>query len=98
MTTEIKSKTGLIVHKGDWDGSQWTVTGFPKRPFAFPEWESAYDFEEFVKKHVNCSGVEFDSEFCQFFAYTKTKARALGFMKAIEKYLDKVNSTLNKML
>jgi hypothetical protein len=39
---------------------------------------------------VNCNGIEFDSEFCQFFAYAKTKAKALAFVSRIEKHFDKL--------
>jgi hypothetical protein len=38
--------------------------------------------------------VEFDSEFCQFFAYTKTKARAIKFATDIEKHFEKIRKLL----
>ena len=85
---------GISVSKGDWDGAKWTITGFPKLSSKLPRFESAYDFEEVVKSKVNCSGIDFDSEFSQFFAYAKTKQRAIGFAKAIEKYFKKVEETV----
>ena len=58
------------------------------------EFDSAYDFEEFVQSKINCKGIEFDSEFCQFFAYAKTKARAIKFANDIDKYFAKVRAML----
>ena len=58
------------------------------------EFESAYEFEEFVQKHIKCNGIEFDSEFCQFFAYAKTKASAIAFGKRIEKYFENIRLKL----
>jgi len=87
---------GISVSKGDWEGAQWTVAGYPRLSSRLPRFESAYDFQEVVKEKVNCSGIDFDSEYCMFCAYTKTKARAIGFAKAIEKYFQKVERTVAK--
>jgi hypothetical protein len=95
MVNDIKLSIGLTIYKGDWEGSQWTITGYPKKDMSIKDFESAYDFEDFVKKHINCNGIEFDSEFCQFFAYTKTKASAIAFGNRIEKYFDKVRKSLS---
>ena len=46
--------------KGDWEGAQWTITGNPKQSMTIKEFESAYDFEDFLKEHINCNGIEFD--------------------------------------
>ncbi len=94
MTDAYKTAIGISVSKGDWEGAQWTITGFPKLSAKLPNFESAYDFEEVVKEKVKCTGIDFDSEFCQFFAYAKTKQRAVGFAKAIEKYFQKVEKTV----
>jgi hypothetical protein len=58
------------------------------------EFESAYDFEEFIQEKINCKGIEFDSEFCQFFAYAKTKQSAIKFVNQIEKHFEKVRKML----
>ena len=84
------SPVGISVSKGSWEGAQWTITGYPRKQFTIKEFDSAYDFEEYVKKNINCSNIDFDSESCQFFAYAKTKQRAVGFAKAIDKYFEKV--------
>ena len=94
MTDAYNTTIGISVSKGDWDGAQWTITGFPKLSEKLPKFDSAYDFEEVVKEKVNSSGIDFDSEYCQFFAYAKTKQRAIGFAKAIEKYFKKVEETV----
>lgn len=91
---ETKSPIGLTVYKGDWKGAQWTITGNPKSSMTVKEFESAYDFEEFVQEKINCKDIEFDSEFCQFFAYARTERRAIKFLNDIEKYFKKVRDLL----
>lgn len=91
---EIKLEIGLTIYKGDWEGAQWTITGIPTKSMTIKEFDSAYDFEDFLKNHINCNGIEFDSEFCEFFAYAKTKASALAFGKRIEKYFKNVRELL----
>ena len=93
-SNDIKLEIGLTIYKGDWEGAQWTICGNPKQSMTIKEFESAYDFEEFIQKHINCNGIEFDSEFCQFFAYAKTKASAIAFGKRIEKYFEKIRLKL----
>jgi hypothetical protein len=94
MNKETRFESGLIVYKGDWAGSQWTITGNMKRSFTIKEFESAHDFEDFIKERIDCRGIEFDSEFCQFFAYTKTPERAIRFARDIEAYFAKVRRLL----
>jgi len=91
--TELKLELGLEVYrlKGY---SQWTISGNAKRAMTVKEFESAYDFQDFVKEKINCKGIEFDSEFCEFFAYAPTKARAFKFANDIDKYFAKVRAML----
>jgi hypothetical protein len=96
-TNDIKTGIGLSISKGDWDGAQWTITGFPRAEVIGHDYDSAYDFQEAVQRNVNCSGIEFDSEFCQFFAYAKTKARLVSFAKQIEKHYQKAKEVNKKM-
>ena len=93
-TALVLVELGLEVYKGDWEGSEWTVTGNPKRDMTVKEFDSAYDFEEFVQEKIDCKGIEFDSEYCQFFAYAKTKARAIKFANDIDKHFAKVRAML----
>jgi hypothetical protein len=94
---DIKTNIGLDIYKGDYEGAQWSITGFPKDEQIARHFESAYDFEDCVKRNVNCSGIEFDSEYSQFFAYAKTKARLVSFAKQIEKHFAKAKVMTEKM-
>lgn len=96
MTDAYNTAIGLSVSKGDWEGAQWTVAGYPRLSSKLPGFESAYDFEEVVREKIKHTGISFDSEYCMFCAYAKTKQRAVGFAKAIEKYFKKVEETVAK--
>ena len=65
-------------------GHEPIVSEYPYQPSS-----SAYDFEEYVKSHID-DGVEFDSEYSQFFAYTHTPETAIEFVKKIEDWFDKI--------
>ena len=93
-TALVLAELGLEVYKGDWDGAEWTITGNARKSMTVREFEGAYEFEEFVQEKINCKGISFDSEFCQFFAYAPTKARAVKFAKDIDKYFAKVRAML----
>jgi hypothetical protein len=86
-----KSPLGISLYV-DTDGI--TITGNAKRSETIVEFDSAYDFEEFVQKHINCEGISFDSEFCQFFAYAKEEERARQFIKDIENHFEKVKNLI----
>ncbi len=90
MQNEIKLNVGLIIYKGDWEGAEWTITGNPKKEMTIKEFDSGHDFEDFIQEKINCKGIEFDSEFCQFFAYAKTKQNAVAFGKRIDKYFKRI--------
>ena len=94
MEVALKLELGLEVSKGSWEGSEWTISGNPKSKMTVKQFESAYDFEEFVEEKIDCTGIGFDSEFCQFFAYAKTKERAVKFAKDIDAYFEKVREML----
>ena len=91
---ETKSPIGLSVYKGEWEGAEWTVSGYPRKAMTVKEFESAYDFEDFVKEKINCKYIDFDSESCEFYAYAKTERRALKFLNDIEQYFKKVRDLL----
>jgi hypothetical protein len=92
MKIAYVSPMGLEVSKGDWEEAQWTITGNASMKYTVRPFDSAYDFEEFIKPKVNCKGIEFDSEFCQFFAYAKTEKRAIKFLKEIEEYFERLRA------
>ena len=87
-----KSSLGISLYV-DPDGI--TITGNAKRSETIVEFESAYDFEEFVQKHIDCTDISFDSEFCQFFAYAKTEERAMKLIQDIEQHFEKVKKMLD---
>jgi len=89
----LKLELGLEVYKLD-GFKDWSISGNAKRAMTVKEFDSAYDFEDFVKEKINCKGIDFDSEFCEFFAYAKTKARAIKFANDIDKYFAKVRAML----
>jgi len=91
--TELKLELGLEVYRLE-GYKEWTISGNAKRAMTVKEFDSAYDFEDFVKEKINCKGIDFDSEFCGFFAYAKTKARAIKFAKDIDGYFAKVRAML----
>jgi hypothetical protein len=91
--TALKLELGLEVYRLE-GYKEWTISGNSKRAMTVKEFESAYDFEEFIKEKINCKGIDFDSEFCEFFAYAKTKARAIKFANDIDKYFAKVRAML----
>jgi hypothetical protein len=51
--------------------------------------------EEYIQKHIDCSGIDFDSEYCQFFAYTKTVDRAKQFVEDITTWVTKVKEMVD---
>jgi hypothetical protein len=89
-----ESSIGLEVYKGDWEGAQWTITGNVKKSMTVREFESTYDFEEFVENKIDSEGIEFDSESGQFFAYAETEERAIRFLNDIEQYFKEVRALL----
>jgi hypothetical protein len=98
MSKDINFDIGLTIYKGDWEGAKWTITGFPRQKLTIVEFDGAYEFEELVQAKIPCKSIEFDSEYCQFFAYAKTKQSAVAFVKRIEKHFEKVRELLNKEL
>ena len=94
MSKTNKSPLGLMVYRGDWAGAQWTITGYPKKELTIREFDGAYGFEEFIMEKIDCTGIEFDSEYCQFFAYADTEERAIKFLNDIEQHFQKVRDLL----
>lgn len=98
MKEVFSSPIGIGVFKGDWEGAEWTVTGFPSREIcAMFEFDSAYDFEEYIQKHIKHDSITFDTEFSQFYAYAPTKQKAISFAKAIEKHFVKTKDKIKKL-
>jgi len=92
---DIKYPIGLEIFKLDEDREEYTVTGNLAKQYRFRDFESAYDLEEYIRKHIDCSGIDFDSEYCQFFAYTKTVERAKKFVEDITAWVIKVKELVD---
>lgn len=90
--TETIKNVGLSISKGEWEGAKWTLTGYPNKN-TFRNWDSAYDFEDFVKNTLKING-NFDSESCQFYVYFDTKQKATAALNKIEKHFKKVGEML----
>ena len=85
---------GLTVFQLE-EGSDFTITGYPKKEYRTRDFDGAYDFEEYVRKHVDCKGIEFDSEYSQFFAYAKTQSRAKRFVEEIIAWFETVKKLVD---
>ena len=92
---DIKYPIGLTIFKLDEDKEEYTITGNLAKEYRFRDFDGAYDFEEYVQKHIDCSGIDFDSEYCQFFAYTKTVERAQTFVEDIVAWVAKIKELVD---
>jgi hypothetical protein len=92
---DINYPIGLTIFKLDEDKEEYTITGNLAKEYRFREFDGAYDLEEYIQKHIDCSGIDFDSEYCQFFAYTKTIERAKQFVDDITTWVNKVRELVN---
>ena len=93
MINYYKSPLGLSVYQFT-DDSNVTITGNVSAKHTIKEFDSAYDFEEYIQKKIDCKGIGFDSESCQFFAYTKTPERAVDWVKSVEKWFEHVREVV----
>jgi len=84
---------GLSVSKYERD-KNYTITGNLAEKYRFRDFDGAYDFEEYIKKHVDSEGIQFDSEYCQFFAYAKSEKRAKKFAQDITDWFEKVKELI----
>jgi hypothetical protein len=92
---DINHPIGLTIFKLDEDREEYTITGSLKKEYRFREFDGAYDFEEYIQKHIDCDGIDFDSEYCQFFAYAKTLERAEKFVADIAAWVIKIKELVD---
>lgn len=78
--------------EGDKD---YTITGSIKREYRFKDFNGNYDVEEYLQKHIDCEGIDFDSEFSQFFAYAKTEERAVKFCEDILAWFNHIKELID---
>lgn len=91
MKITYKSNIGLCVCKGDWEGAQWTLCGYPNKDIVGRH-TTVYEFEDIIKHQLDCRGIEFDSESGEFYAYAKSSKRLISLLTKIEKYFEKCNA------
>jgi hypothetical protein len=71
------------------DDNYWTVTADFRALETFTNCESNYDVVDRLKKFkVLTETAQEDSEYCQFFAYFKTKKTAESFLKRLSDYVE----------
>jgi hypothetical protein len=92
---DINYPIGFTIFKLDEDKEEYTITGNLAKEYRFRDFDGAYDLEEYIQKHIDCSDIDFDSEYCQFFAYTKTVERAKQFVEDITAWMDKVKELIS---
>lgn len=81
--------TSLKPYRNEGD-RHWTVTADLRALETFENCESNYDVVLRLKDNkVLTKGTDEDSEYCQFFAYFKTKTAAETFIKKLTKYVEK---------
>jgi hypothetical protein len=84
-------------YKGKED-KHWTVTADLRGLETFDNCESNYDVVEKLKANkVLTKSIDEDSEYCQFFAYFKTKTAAESFVKRLAKYVEKRKQIINQL-
>ena len=85
---------GLVIYKWD-DDNQYTITCNLVKEYRFKDFDGAYDVEEYLQSKINCKGIDFDSEYCQFFAYVDTEERAVEFMGEVQAWFDNLKKLIN---
>lgn len=99
LSTEGKTfkVDSLKPYKGNGD-KHWTVTADFRALETFNNCESNYDVVERLKENkVLTKSADEDSEYCQFFAYFKTKTAAQIFIKRLAKYVEKRKLLINQL-
>ena len=92
---DIYYPVGFTIFKLDEDKEEYTITGNIAKAYQFRDFDNAYDLEEYIRKHIDCSDIDFDSEYCQFYAYVKTLDRAKQFIEDITTWVTKVKEMVD---
>ena len=91
---DINYPVGFSIFQLD-AGGTYMITGNIAKAYRFRDFDSAYDLQEYIEKHIDCSDIDFDSEYCQFWAYSKTLDRAKQFVDDITAWVTKVKELVN---
>lgn len=79
------------------NSTQYWMTGYPNSKILGHDYSTAYDFEDVVKKNIDCSDIMFDSESCQFFAYAETSERLERFANDIKEHFSNAKQLFEQM-
>ena len=90
LSTQGKTFSADSLKPYKYEGDKhWTVTADLRALETFDNCESNYDVVERLKNFkVLTKAATEDSEYCQFFAYFKTKVAAESFIKRLADYVD----------
>lgn len=91
---EKKYPVGLSIYKWD-DDKQYTITGNIAKEYRFRDFDGNYDVEDYLQSKLDCSGIDFDSEFSQFFAYADTEKKAVEFMEEVQAWFDNLKKLID---
>lgn len=97
MSKLIFEKTypfGFTIYKYD-DDKYYTITGNIRKDYMVRDFKSNYDVEEYIQKHINCEGIDFDSEFSQFFADARTEETAVKFCEDVQDWFENVKKLID---
>jgi len=99
LSTNGKTFTTSSLKPYKYEGDKhWTVTADLRALETFQNCESNYDVVDRLKKfNVLTKTATEDSEYCQFFAYFKTKTAAESFIKRLAQYVEKRKVLINSL-
>ena len=92
---DINYPVGFTIFKLEEDKEEYTVTGNLAKEYRFGVFDGAYDLERYIQKHIDCSDISFDSEYCAFYAYAKTLDREKQFVEDITTWVVKVKELVD---
>jgi hypothetical protein len=99
LSTQGKTFSVESLKPYKYDGDKyWTVTADLRALETFDNCESNYDIvEKLTENKVLTKTTDEDSEYCQFFAYFKTKKDADSFIGRLSKYVDKRKQLISQL-
>ena len=99
LSTQGKTFSVESLKPEKYDGDKyWTVTADLRALETFDTYESNYGIvEKLIERDVLTKTADEDSEYCQFFAYFKTKKDADAFINRLSNYVEKRKQLLSEL-
>lgn len=85
---------GFSITKFEGD-KHYTITGSIVKEYRFKDFDGNYEVEDYLQSKLDCSDIDFDSEYSQFFAYAKTEERAVKFANDVQSWFDNLKKLIN---